>query len=372
LVISFTDLGRDSRVNRQIRALHGRYSVVAAGSGDPGVDGVRYVPCDRARRGGIEKVTEAMRLLLGGYEKHYWALGHVAELRRRLETVRADVVIANDLEALPVAIEVARGAPVVFDAHEYSPREHSRLLWRLFRQRYTEHLCRAYIPRARAVMTVAAGIAAQYERDLGVKPVVVKNSSPYQELPPRPTEEGLIRMIHHGNAVPSRHLEGLLDAMRFLDARFRLDLLLLPTVPAYVERLKRRAGGDSRIRFLPPVPMLELVRFANGYDVGVLLLPPRSFNDLHALPNKFFEFVQSRLAVAIGPSPEMAAIVERHGFGVVAADFRPESLAHALRSLDARKIDGMKQRAHEAARELSFEADETRLLSVVASAARAV
>ena len=57
--------------------------------------------------------------------------------------------------------------------------------------------------------------------------------------------------------------------------------------------------------------MHELPRMANDYDVGLYLLPPTNFNQRYALPNKFFEFIQGRLAIAIGPSPEMAKLVER-------------------------------------------------------------
>src|SRR6516162_5481548 len=39
LVISFTNLAGDPRVNRQLRWLAGRYRVIAAGLGDPRLDG---------------------------------------------------------------------------------------------------------------------------------------------------------------------------------------------------------------------------------------------------------------------------------------------------------------------------------------------
>ena len=85
------------------------------------------------------------------------------------------------------------------------------------------------------------------------------------------------------------------------------------------------------------------------------LLPPTSFNTQHALPNKFFEFIQPRLAIAIGPSPEMAKIVEAHDCGVVARDFEPKSLANCLLKLDYNKINHYKCQSHRIARKLSAE-----------------
>jgi hypothetical protein len=365
LVISFTDLARDSRVNRQIRALKRVHDVVAVGGADPQIDGVRFVACPRAARGVADKAGEAARLLFGAHENYYWRQAHVAAARETLRDVRTDVVIANDIDALPVALEAAKGAPVILDAHEYSPREYDTLRWRLLKRRYTERLFHAGLPRIAGMMTVAEGIAREYARNFGVEPIVVHNAPAYHELSPTLAPPGVIRMIHHGNAMPARRIENMLEMMRSLDERFTLDLMLIPADAGYFESLKRAASGDARIRFLEPVPMRELVRFANAYDVGLYLLEPSSFNNLHALPNKFFEFVQSRLAVAIGPSPEMAALVERYGFGVVAPDFAPPSLARVLNALNAERIDDMKARAHAAARELCFERSEEVLLGLV-------
>jgi hypothetical protein len=370
LVISFTDLARDPRVNRQILALRRGYDVIAAGGADPQVEDVRFVACPRAARSAMIKAGEAARLLLGSHEGYYWRQAHIAAAREKLRAMRADVLIANDIDAVPVALEVAKGSPVILDAHEYSPGEYETLRWRLLKRRYTEHLLRAGLPRIAGMMTVAEGIAREYARNFGVEPVVVHNAPAYHDLSPTPARPGAIRMIHHGNAMRARRIEHMLEVMRSLDDRFTLDLMLIPADPGYLASLKRAAAHDKRIRFLDPVPMRELVRFANAYDVGLYLLEPSSFNNLHALPNKFFEFVQSRLAVAIGPSPEMAALAERHGFGVVARDFLPLSLARALSALDAGRINDMKARAHAAARELCFERAEEALLALVSKVIR--
>jgi hypothetical protein len=147
----------------------------------------------------------------------------------------------------------------------------------------------------------------------------------------------------------------MIEAMRHLDERFTLDFVLVPSVPRYLEQLKSAAGADRRIRFLPPVAMQELPRFLNGYDAGIYLLPPNNFNNRFSLPNKFFEFVQARLAIVVGPSPEMAAQVRRHDMGVVAEDFTPAAFARAVSGLDRPRIAHYTVQAHLAARELCFE-----------------
>ena len=67
LVIAFTDLKRDPRVNRQLVALQGRYQVIAAGTGDPELEAVRFVGCRRAPRPLVAKLREAAGLLLRRY-----------------------------------------------------------------------------------------------------------------------------------------------------------------------------------------------------------------------------------------------------------------------------------------------------------------
>jgi glycosyltransferase involved in cell wall biosynthesis len=191
------------------------------------------------------------------------------------------------------------------------------------------------------------------------------NSSPYHDLAPNPTQAGRIRMIHHGGATPSRNIELMIEVMDYLDERFHLDLMLVASDPRYCERLARLAQKRPHVSMVPTMPMRELPVQLNKYDVGLYLLPPNSFNNQYALPNKFFEFIQARLAVAIGPSPEMARLVRHYECGIVSEDFTPRSLADRLRKLDADEIDHFKRRSHLAARELSFEKDAEVLLTTI-------
>src|SRR5690606_30214495 len=109
----------------------------------------------------------------------------------------------------------------------------------------------------------------------------------------------------------------------------------------------------------------EVVSFIHRYDVGVFLLPPINFNYANTLPNKLFEYIQARLAVAVGPTPEMAAIVRKYGIGLVADDFTPASLAEKLNALTEDDVKLFKQRSSLAARDLSAENNELIFLESV-------
>ncbi len=368
LVLSFSPIARDPRVMRQVRALAPRFELTVAGFGEPPQGVARFVKLawPQGPRISLARAGKALLLAARRFETYYWKLAYVKQGREALNGSRFDLVVANDVNTLPLALALADGAPVLFDAHEYSPREfEDRLVFRLLRAPYLDYLCRRYLSRARAVTTVAEGIADAYFAGYGVRADVVPSAPAYAELRPGAVDPTRVRMVHHGAAAPSRKLELMIGAMDLLDERFELDLMLVPGDPRYIARIADMAKRNARIRVLPPVRMEEIVPFTNQYDVGLFLLPPTNFNYAHALPNKFFEFIQARLAVAIGPSPEMKRLVDRYDCGVVSEDFTPQSLARALSALNPERLAELKANADRAAAELCWEKQEPVFLAAV-------
>ena len=95
----------------------------------------------------------------------------------------------------------------------------------------------------------------------------------------------------------------------------------------------------------------------NAYDVGVFVIPPTHTNARLTLPNKFFDFVQARLGIVVGPTIEMQRLVQQHELGVITAGFSIADTIEALSQLDASSVRRFKQASDDAARELSFETD---------------
>ena len=369
LVISFSDLGRDARVERQIDFLSTRHEVVAAGLGPPRRDDVEYVdlrpPAPTGVRRQLGRATLALRLLARRSEAAYWGVPLHRKARERLAGVRADLVLANDVEALPVASHVGNGAAVVFDAHEWAPAQYEHVRWwPLLMRPQVEALLRKHLPRVAGMMTVAPGIAERYERRYGVRCHVVTNAAPRAALRPSPPHEP-IRLLHHGGAQPERRLELMIEAVQSLAGRATLDLVLLPTNPGYLGRLKALARGDERIRFLDPLPIEQLTAEANDYDAGVIFYPPLHANLELSLPNKLFDFLQARLALVIGPSPEMARIVREFDCGVVAPDFTVPALVRTIGELTAERIAALKRGADRAAAVHNAESNRDVVLRVV-------
>lgn len=355
LIISFSPLRSDARVLRQVHLFRDRYAVTTLGYGDAPEGVVEHLrlPDD------VVSWHKDRRLLLARrFEKAYRTAPVVVAARRLLEgrTRSFDMVLADDIDTVPLALDLEPPGGVHADLHEYHPRQNEEnRRWRLFVAPYYRWLVRTYGTRADSVTTVGEGIAREYRTRFGIRADVVVNAANFVELSPTtPPEEGPLRLVHSGNAQRHR-LDVILAAMDLVTGPMTLDLYLVPNDPAYLEELTTRYAASDRVHIHPPVAPHELPATLNGHDVGVYVLPPVSFNHLWALPNKVFDFVQGRLALVVGPSPEMAALVRRHGLGVVTDDFSPEALARALERLTREDVRAYKAASAAAARELSAE-----------------
>jgi glycosyltransferase involved in cell wall biosynthesis len=272
-----------------------------------------------------------------------------------------DLILGNDVETWPLAIELKKSHPqakVIFDAHEQYAKEFSdMLIWKWFHKRFVNYVCKRYIPQADKFITVCDGIAQDYAKEYGVKAHLVLNTPDFeQDLKPSSVQDK-IRIIHHGIANRSRKIEKMIRMMDYLDSRFELKLMLVPADPAYLAELKELAKGKE-VEFLKPVPTQQISGFINQFDMGLFILEPVNFNYANALPNKFFEFIQARLAIAIGPSPEMMKILVKEGNGIVTESFEEEEMAQLINSLSKTDIQHMKEISHNVAKKYSNEQNE--------------
>ena len=366
LIMSFSKLASDPRVDRQIDFLRERHDIVAAGLVPPRLQVDEFIDISTPARRKLGRLLGLARLLTRRYEDVYWKHPTNIAVLERLRHVRADAVLANDLAALPIALRL--GTPVVFDAHEHAPSTQAdRLLWSLIIGPYVRWQCRHYIPQVSAMMSQGQDQADAYLRETGVRATVVTNAPRYHDLEATPVHRP-VRILHHGGAQGGRGLEEMIRLGDLLDERFTLDFVLVENWPGYRDRLIRLAKHNPRVRFPQPQPMHALVRMANEYDIGLYSLPPVNFNRRSAIPNKLFEFIQARLCVVIGPSPEMARIARKYGCGVVADDFAPETLAEVLNALTDSDIAAFKRASDVAARDLSAEKNAELIVGVVEQA----
>lgn len=150
-----------------------------------------------------------------------------------------------------------------------------------------------------------------------------------------------------------------MEAVALSDADVTLDLYLTGAGSPYMrslEQLAERLG--NRVTVHPPVSQAELVPMLNSYDVGIHVLPRTNTNNALALPNKFFDYVQARLAMVIGPTADMKRLLNRYELGVVAEGYDVPQVVDALNSLTVDRVTEWKRNAVVAAPENCAEAQQ--------------
>lgn len=361
LVLVFSDLNYDARVSRQVNWLKEKYEVTVASFGVKNED-EQFIKLEPQPLKLIRKAVIAFLLLSRFYRSAYYLLYPYKHLYKKLKE-RPDIIVANDLETLPLAIQMAsKFSPrckVYFDAHEYSPRQFEDKLWfKLFFQKFNYHLCRKYLSGIDGMSTVSPGLASEYNREFGVSPTLILNAPEYHHVELKETSLP-VRLIHHGGATISRKIENMIKMMDYLGDNYQLDLMLVvpPRASAatkeYYNRLKDLSKNNAAVNFIDPVKQDEVIDTIKNYDIGIYILEPINFNHKHAVPNKLLDFIQARLAVAISPSPDMKKIIEMYDCGVVAKDFEPESLAKVIKELTIERLAELKTNSDKAAKELN-------------------
>lgn len=370
LLLLMTDLSKEPRANRQIRHFGERFHLTTVGEGGlrDGVD--EHIPLSSAVEVPVLLrkflyVVQTLAFRMRWYRLAYWAIPLHLNLRRMLRDGDWDVVIAHDVMTLPIAASIRSRRGFIADMHEYAPRQYDDTAeWIRVVAPYYGWLCRTYLPRAARVLTVGQGIADEYSKQFGVKvDVIINATDPAPLIPGIPSRP--LRLVHSGIADPARRIETMVDAVLATDADVTLDLFLVPSDEEYVAALRRRIGDDPRVVLQDPVVYRELVARLNGYDVGLSVIAATTFNHHWSLPNKFFDYVQARLAIVVGPSPEMAALVDAHDLGVVLPDFEVESLAELIRTLTPEAVATWKANADVASGVLTGDTEMGKLAALI-------
>lgn len=408
LIMCQSDPKRDPRPNRMIHWLRSSYQVTVVGNEAIDMEGVESWELFPRKAGSTEKskirtiaqrlpewikpfgwmvvnlvkkgrepVKNFIRLLKPGtkkvrssedYESMIWAkLGQTRALQAELEKKDFDLIITHDITLMPLACRLKKGnAKILLDAREYYTRNfEDQWQWRRDVQPVNMYLCKEYLPHCDKVLTVSDGLAQEYAREFRVTPEVIMSMPTYRDLTPVMAQSDSIRLIHHGYASPSRKMEVMIEMMDYVDERFSLDLMLLVGKGRYWNKIVSMARRRKNVRLIPPVSMDQIVPFTNQYDIGLFLCPPTNFNLTYTLPNKFFEFIQARLAIAIGPSIEMKKIVDQYDCGIVASDFEPRTLALDLNKLTTEKLMYYKNQSHKAASVLNAQTTGKRVHEIV-------
>jgi glycosyltransferase involved in cell wall biosynthesis len=311
----------------------------------------------------LKKVFSALIHII--YFNYFYKLKNQEKINERsefnlLKKLSFDLVIVHHIWQLALAVKLARYKKVrlIFNAHEYYPLEFDDdANWmNTFHYKYTE-LCKKYLPKVDLCFCVGGIIAEKYKQEFNLESKIISNTKPYYTLKPQELKEGeKVKIIHHGAIIASRKIELMIDMMDYLGDNYHLTLILIPSGDLdYFENIQNKAFQHPRVSVIDAVSVSEIPLVLNRFDIGLFILPPTNYNYRNALPNKFFEFIQARLAIAISPSPEMAELVNKYDLGIVANDFSAKAMAEKINELSLEKIMYYKNQSHIYAKEFSDE-----------------
>lgn len=343
LIFCFSDLAKDPRVKKQIYALRDKYHVISAGCTESNLENVEDHPILYSERkmNLMRKISFMKSLLLNSFESFYWN-NEMIKAYKYLSQIDFDLVIANDLEALPICLRLAhqKNIKCVSDLHEYYPGQGGSNSY--LYNKFNTYLCKKYLSLADEHLTVSDGIAQLYYENFGVKVNhIITNATAYYDLSPTTTNIERVEMVHHGVASRSRNLDSMIQLMDLVDNHFWLHFYLIGET-SYLAELEVLAKGKN-IVFHIPVSNDKLIDELNQYDIGLYLLDDTILNHKYCLPNKLFEYTQARLMMAITPNIEMAKYVSKYDLGVISTDFTIQSMANRLNGLSATDIKKYKE-----------------------------
>jgi len=363
LVISNSDLSRDHRVRRQIKlfADSENIRIITFALKESGIEDV-FIPMNFRFNARVQKLLSALILI----PRIYWVARKLDECKyrkqkREIRKFKPDLAIINDIDSISFGWGLAE--KTIVDAHEYSPGQYSSWKFRLIFKGFMEYRAMYYFPRVNEVFTVCDSIAELYNKLTGVHPQTFRNVPYFHNLTPVDCGEG-IRIVHHGGTNRNRYIERMILMMDHLPERYSLTLFLVSGDMGYIEYLQGLARTRKNVEISEPLPSDQVIRDTNTFDIGLYLLEPENINQKYALPNKVFEFIQSRLCLAISPGIEMARIVNDYKVGVTPSENTPEGMAHTILGISNDDLARYKANSHRAAEDLCYEHESLNFLAI--------
>ena len=390
-IIAFSNIAADARVLRQARGLSQEFHVTVCGQGinpfgpeENSQIAWRQLPANRYEFGLLYPAQQAALLIGSVFPRALrWCDGLHSWWKASWRVLKAesfDAVICNDTETILLGIEAKTRRPstqIVLDLHEYATREvdlatlslRKKLVIRGLRLPLRRYLLSKLAPRFDAVMTVNEVFAKLYPQEFGMPiPLVVMNAPDISfDLPFQTAAEKEVRLIHHGGLSRYREPERMIKAVGLCPPHVHLYFMFGNQEEDLMDDLKTQAqvSAPGRVHFLPPVKPAEVPAEIARFDAGIYILPPNSFNDEHALPNKFFDFIAAGLALVISPNPCMAKIVRDFKLGEVAEDYTPEAMSKAIMKLKTDRLVTFRQASRQARKVLNAKVEVAKICDLL-------
>ena len=269
-----------------------------------------------------------------------------------------DFVYFADIDFLPIIAKNKNMKIIIFDAREYYPLQfENNFNFTIFEKSEYTNILNKYLSYCDIVYTVSKGLADAYGRNFKKNMKIIYSCPYFHQVEVKKINKSRIKLLYHGMANRNRKIESYFQLIELLKFDAELNLYLVGDQD-YINELKALSFGNKKIIFHEPVSLDSIVMMASNYDIGLCYFEPTTFNLRYCLPNKFFEYIQARIIVACGPSPDIARIINEYDCGIISNEFTIQSLADSINSLSIHNLNLLKNNTAKAAAELCFENQE--------------
>ncbi|WP_034352102.1 capsular biosynthesis protein [Helicobacter jaachi] len=274
-----------------------------------------------------------------------------------------DVLIVEDITLLPFAVSYKNthtSCKILIDLREFYPLEYENdTEWLRSFGRFFSHLCQTYLPYVDLAISVSEGLCERYRSEFHIICDIFYSLPPFFDITPKILQDTKeIKILYHGFISPDRSSMELLELAELLcGTHYRLYIMALSNQRGFLEEFCKRADSIPTLTMLAPVRLPDIIPTSAQYDIGLIPFKPTTFNLAHCMPNKLFEYIQSRLAILTTPLQDVSAFVQSHKCGVITQGFEVQDIAQSLLNLSIEDINIYKMQAQKAAQKWHLEAN---------------
>lgn len=275
---------------------------------------------------------------------------HASKVRH----MNMDVISCHNIKTLAIAYWAYLLTPkqkkpyFIYDSHEFEIKRKKRNTISLACVKALEGFL---IKKCAFTIIVCDDPADELKRMYKLKnrPIVVRSTPNYWEIDTRQIKEqrelfckqlniptNSFITVYSGYLTATRGLEEILEAMEIDKDIYSIwigDELMNDYEHQLIEDAINR-GVINRLLRHPAVPQNELWRYIGAGDASIVVMDyTKNDNYMTALPNKFFEAIQSLVPLICADSIEMSRIVKQYNIGLLIPASNGQALADAIKRL---------------------------------------
>ena len=275
-----------------------------------------------------------------------------------------DLLVSNDLDTLlpNFLISKLKRIPLVYDSHEYftgvpeiQNRPFVKWVWKSIEKQV--------FPRLKYIMTVSDSIAIQYDKDYGLKPITVRNCAirteliiPYSRDELKLNPDHLLLILQGTGINVDRGGEELIDAVAITE---NVSLLIIGSGDKieFLTKKVKELGLKERVKFIPPLPWENLMKYTRSIDAGLSLDKNSNMNYNFSLPNKLFDYLSAGIPVIASDLPEISKILYEYNCGIIIPEVNKVEISNAIKKLRENRelLSELKQNSVIASKSINWE-----------------